>query len=104
MSAVRLCPSPWLALLNLSGTERRGLLEQRVGLGECRDRLQPIEQRSGLVENRCGFVWLAEVDEAAAVTLEGVGVFGDDAEPFPALGGVCVAIRGGLVVDGFGED
>jgi hypothetical protein len=56
---------------DLSGTERGGLLEQGVGLGECRYRPQPIEQRSGLVENRRSFVWLAEVDQAAAVALEG---------------------------------
>ena len=88
----------------LSGTERGGLREQGVGLGECRYRSQPIEQCSGLVEDRRSFVWLAEVDEAAAVALEGVGVFGDDAEPFPALGGVGVAVRGGLVVAAcFGE-
>ena len=87
-----------------SGTERRGLREQGVGLGECGYRSQPIEQRSGLVEDRRSFVRLAEVDEAAAVALEGVGVFGDDAEPFPALCGVGVAVGGGLVVAAcFGE-
>ena len=87
-----------------SGAERRGLREQGVGLGECRYRSQPVEQCSGLVENRRSFVRLAEVDEAAAVAQEGVGMFGDDAEPFPALGGVGVAVRGGLVVAAcFGE-
>jgi hypothetical protein len=89
-------PPIWAPLL--SGTECRNLREQVVGLGECRYRSQPIEQRSGLVENRRSFMRLAEAYEAAAVALESVGVFWDDAEPFPEPGDVGVAVRGGLVV------
>ena len=56
------------------------------------------------MENRRSLVRLAEADEAAAVALESEGVFGDDAEPFPAPGGVGVAVRGRLVVAAvFGE-
>jgi hypothetical protein len=84
--------------------ERGGLREQGVGLGERRYRPQPVKQRLGLVENRRGFVWLPEADEAAAVALESEGVFGDDAEPSPTLCGVGVAVGGGLVVAAcFGE-
>ena len=63
-----------------------------------------IEHCAGVVENRGSLVGLAEVDEAAAVALEGECVLRDHAELFPALGGVGVAVRGGLVVAaGFGE-
>ena len=91
-------------LPTLSGTERGGPREQVVGLGERRYRSQPVEQHSGLVESRRSLVRLAEADEAAAVALESVGVFGDDAEPFPAPSGVGVAIGRRLVVAAvFGE-
>ena len=83
---------------DLSGTERGGLREQGVGLGERRYRSQPVEQRSGPVESRRSFVRLAEADQAAAVAQKSVGVFGDDAELFPAPGGVGVAVRGRQVV------
>ena len=85
-------------LPTLSRTERGGPREQVVGLGERRYRSQPIEQCSGLVENRRSLVRLAEADEAAAVALESEGMFGAHPEPFPAPGGVGVAVRGRLVV------
>ena len=63
-----------------------------------------IQQCSRLAEDRGSLVWLAEVDEAAAVALEGVGVFGDDAELLPARGGVGIPVPGGLrVSSSFGE-
>ena len=86
------------------GAERGGLLEECVCLSECGCRLELGEEFAGVLENRGSFVCSAEVDEAAAVAQEGVGVFGDDAEPFPTLGGIGVAVRGCLVVAaGFGD-
>ncbi len=81
------------------------MLEERVCLGERGCRAKVIEECAGLVENRGSPLWLAEVDEAGAVAEYGMGVFGDDAELFPALGGVGVPLRGGVVVAaGFSND
>ena len=87
-----------------SRAERGGLSEQGVGLGECRCGSESGEKFAGVVEDRGSVVWLAEVDEAAAVAEQRECVLGDHAELLPALGGVCVAVRGGLeVAAGFGE-
>ena len=86
------------------GAEGDSLLEVGVCLGERGCRAKVIEECVGLVENRRSLVWVAEGDKAAAVAEESVGVFGDDAELFPALGGVGVPVRGGLVITAcFGE-
>jgi len=81
------------------------VLEYEVCLCECGCRVKPMEQLASVLENRYSLVDSAKVDQAAAVALHGKGVFRDHAELLPALGGVGVAGRGGLVVAAcFGED
>lgn len=80
------------------------MLEERVGCGDGGCGTELVEDGARLVEHGVGLGWLAEAEEAAALALEGIGVFWDDAELFPALGSVSVAGGGGLVVAAcFGE-
>ena len=51
------------------------------------------------MEHGGGLVWLAEVDEAAAVAEESESLLGDDTELFPAAGGVGVAGCGWVVLE-----
>jgi hypothetical protein len=81
------------------------VLEEGVGVGDGGCGAELGEDVAGVVEDGRSLVGPSEGDEAAAVALQGVGVFGGDAELFPARRGVCVPISGCLVVAaGFGED
>src|SRR4029079_17002872 len=78
--------------------ERGGLLDEGVGFGQSRRCLERVEDLPGLLQRIRGFGRLPESGPAAALPEAGERALGDDAELFPAVRRLGVALDGRLVV------